>query len=503
YIEASEISRILSAARQDSLTKLIGLKGRLNKDNKEPPYILTEYLIPHAFSMDPGPSTRKVHMSFDDFTRTQAFSFSPTPVSKPDTVVWQMPPPSNPALQTLIDNAKKDVYRARSSHLDNKWSLSTDVADGSVASSSSRSSIRAADRRVTSYDINPEIAQLVDPVLLKGVADIASQKAQERSRTLGLVMKRKPGSHKSTKVEKSTTGKSRVSRAVHTGMIEKTGSDSKRKEKGKGKRKEKSNSSLFPRSSFGNSSAFRPPIFDDGSSITTSSTSSSPKVLDNPMSMADNSAAEGSLMSSLSHISASRHPSIKLEIPSNVLPSPPPFLPEHRSCRTTLHDDTPTMILPPSFSNDRKPLPRLKKGQDVQMLDASTVIVTASSSSKVAQLPTTTVVPPSMSHPRPSANPPALGMRRVSSLPVKNVTGLTKQFGVVRDLPTKQRPFKTPFLPTSSHAQIAQAPFALSPKRTQTPEPEPDGMSCDEAETSYEHDSFDMDALEEMLKQYD
>ncbi|KAJ3717625.1 hypothetical protein DFJ43DRAFT_1043055 [Lentinula guzmanii] len=449
--------------------------------------------------MDPGPSTRKVHMPFDDFTRTQAFSFSPTPVSKPDTVVWQMPPPSNPALQTLIDKAKKDVYRARSSHFDNKWSLSTDVADGPVASSSSRSSTRAADKRVTSYDINPEIAQLVDPVLLKGVADIASQKAQERSRALGLVMKRKPGSHRSTKVEKSTTGKSRVSRAVHTGMIEKTGSDSKRKEKGKGKVKEKSNSSLFPRSSFGNSSAFRPPIFDDGSSITTSSTSSSPKVLDNSISMTDNSAAEGSLMSSLSPISASRHPSTKLEIPSNVLPSPP----EHRSCRTTLRDDTPTIILPPSFSNDRKPLPRPKKGQDVQMLDASTVIVTASSSSKVAQLPTTTVVPPSMSHPRPSANPPALGMRRVSSLPVKNVTGLTKQFGVVKDLPTKQRPFKTPFLPTNSHAQIAQATFALSPKRTQTPEPEPDGMSCDEAETSYEHDSFDMDALEDMLKQYD
>ncbi|KAJ3742132.1 hypothetical protein DFH05DRAFT_1527832 [Lentinula detonsa] len=449
--------------------------------------------------MDPGPSTRKVHMSFDDFTRTQAFSFSPTPVSKPDTVVWQMPPPSNPALQTLIDNAKKDVYRARSSHLDNRWSLSTDVADGSVASSSSRSSIRAADKRVTSYDINPEIAQLVDPVLLKGVADIASQKAQERSRVLGLVMKRKPGSHKSTKVEKSTTGKSRVSRAVHTGMIEKAGSYSKRKEKGKGKGKEKSNSSLFSRSSLGNSSAFRPPIFDDGSSITTSSTSSNSKVLDNSLSMADNSAADGSLMSPLSPIPASRHPSIKLETPSNVLPSPP----EHRSCRTTLRDDNPTMILPPSFSNDRNPLPRLKKGQDVQMLDASTVIVTASSSSKVVQLPTTTVIPPSMSHPRPSANPPALGMRRVSSLPVKNVTGLTKQFGVVKDLPTKQRPFKTPFLPTSSHAQIAQATFALSPKRTQTPETEPDGMSCDEAETSYEHDSFDMDALEEMLKQYD
>ncbi|KAJ4488169.1 hypothetical protein J3R30DRAFT_3433477 [Lentinula aciculospora] len=441
-------------------------------------------------------------MPFDDFTRTQPFSFSSPPASNPDKVVWQMPPPSNPALQTLIDNAKRDVRRTNTSSSKSNWKLLPSVVAPEYVAPSSRASIRPNEKRlnsVTSSEINPAIAQLVDPVLLRGVAEIASQKAQERSRTLGLVMKRKKGAHQSTKTETSTAGKSRTSRTVNGGMIGKAQSDSKRK--GKRKRKESSDAALFQRPSLGNSSAFRRPVFDDGSSTTASfSTSSlSPQVSDDAMSVdvADTS-VDTSMNSSLvsSFVSTSKHPP---KTYSHMLPPPPPTTLSNVFTKETTTD----IKLHPLLLNDRKPPSDSRKRQDSQKLDTRTV---NKSLSKTAQVPISTVIPPmSSSNPRPSANLPALGMRRVNSLPAKNASGLLNNLGLVKDLPTKQRPFKTPFLPTTQQSSTSQgqAAIAISIQPLRMEMPPNDEMVSDEAETSYEHESFDMDALEEILRQYD
>ncbi|KAJ3773842.1 hypothetical protein FB446DRAFT_731240 [Lentinula raphanica] len=433
--------------------------------------------------MHPGSSSRQTHMSFDDFNKSQSFSFSSSPASRTDKVVWQMPPPSNPALQRLMDNADNDVRRTNPAPHHATWdSASTHVSPGPIASNS-RLSTRAADKRsTTSFGINPEIAQLVDPVLLRSVAEIASQKAQERSKALGLVMKRKHGSLRSAKSEKSiTTGKPRARRAVSSGMVEKSGSDLKKRDKGKGRRKETSLPAGF---SFSNHDVHGQPTFDDSPSTTISATSSSTNVLEVSMSTADTSMDNSSEI--LSHREFS--------------PPSPRRSPNHLDDSTIKHEDKPVIIRRPHPANNDSHLSRTRRDQ--QNFDAS--IETAHTSSKVA---VKAVAPPSMSHPRPSANPPALGMRRFTSLPAKNNASSTKPFGVVNDLPTKRRPFKTPFLPTtqrpSDHGQIAPPTFAPSPQRIQEPKSEPDGMNCDDAETSFEYDSFDMDVLEDVLKQYD
>ncbi|KAJ3891379.1 hypothetical protein GG344DRAFT_65501 [Lentinula edodes] len=440
-------------------------------------------------------------MPFDNFTRTQG-SFGSSLVSKPDTVVWQMPPPSNPALQRLMDNANKDVSRINPPPSESNWSFLPPVVATDVVCSTSRPSTRSLDKRlhsITSFEINPAIAKLVDPVLLKGVADVASQKAQERSRTLGLVMKRRKSIPKSTKAEKSTTGKSRASRAVNSGMIEKSRSVPKRKEKERGKTKEISGSSLLKKSWTRECRTFKRPVFDDSFSITSSSTSS-PEVLDDSMSIDETNSPDTSLMS----------------------PSPPLLTTRLPNRHTTLSlfaeiPNAPAVDIgrqPPLMSNGT----RAQRARNAQSREARSVpIVTSKISPKAVQVPALPVVPPPMSHPLPSANPPALGMRRVNSFPAKTVR-LTDNIGVVRDLPTKQRPFKTPFLPTTQRSNTGQA--LTYPKTEKSPvsrmndvhretfahtieDTEPHGMVCDDAETSYEHDSFDMDALEETLKQYD
>ncbi|KAJ4480558.1 hypothetical protein C8J55DRAFT_67431 [Lentinula edodes] len=456
--------------------------------------------------MEPGPSTRNAQMPFDNFTRTRG-SFSSSLVSKPDTVVWQMPPPSNPALQRLMDNANKDVSRINPPPSESNWSFLPPVVATDVVGSTSRPSTRSLDKRlhsITSFEINPAIAKLVDPVLLKGVADVASQKAQERSRTLGLVMKRRKSIPKSTKAEKSTTGKSRASRAVNSGMIEKSRSVPKRKEKERGKTKEISGSSLLQKSLTRECSTFKRPVFDDSFSITSSSTSSS-EVLDDSMSIDETNSPDTSLMS------PSPLPLLKTRLPSH-----------HTTLSLSAEiSNAPAVDVgrqPPLISNGT----RAQRVRNAQSREARSVpVVTSKIPPKAVQVLALPVVPPPMSHPLPSANPPALGMRRVNSFPAKNVR-LTNNIGVVRDLPTKQRPFKTPFLPTTQRSNTGQA-LAVNAtylKTEKSPvsrmndvrhealahtieETEPYGMVCDDAETSYEHDSFDMDALEETLKQYD
>ncbi|KAH7877616.1 uncharacterized protein C8R40DRAFT_1235788 [Lentinula edodes] len=452
--------------------------------------------------MEPGPSTRNAQMPFDNFTRTQG-SFSSSLVSKPDTVVWQMPPPSNPGLQRLMDNANKDVSRINPPPSESNWNFLPSVVATDAVGSSSRPSTRLLDKRlhsITSFEINPAIAKLVDPVMLKGVADAANQKAQERSRTLGLVMKRRKSTPKSTKAEKSTTGKSRASRAVNSGMIEKSRNVPKRKERGK--TKEISGSSLLQKSWTRECSTFKRPVFDDSFSITSSSTSS-PEVLDDSMSIDETNSPDTSLMS----------------------PSPPLLTTRLPNPHTTLSLSAEISNAPAVDSGRQPPLSngtRAQRARNAHSREARSVpIVTSKIPPKAIQVPALPVVPPPMSHPLPSANPPALGMRRVNSFPAKNVR-LIDNIGVVRDLPTKQRPFKTPFLPTTQRSNTGQALAvnATYPKTEKSPvsrmndvhreafahtieETEPHGMVCDDAETSYEHDSFDMDALEETLKQYD
>ncbi|KAJ4501583.1 hypothetical protein C8R41DRAFT_805092 [Lentinula lateritia] len=474
--------------------------------------------------MEPGPSTRNAQMPFDDFTRTQG-SFSSSLVSKLDTVVWQMPPPSNPALQRLMDKANKDVSRMNPPPSESNWNFLPSIVAPDVVGSSSRPFTRSTDKRlhsITSFEINPAIAKLVDPVLLKSVADAASQKAQERSRTLGLVMKRRKSNSKSTKAEKFTTGKSRASRAVNSGMIEKSRSVPKRKERGSAK--EISGSSLHPKSLTHECSTFKRPVFDDSFSIPSSSTAS-PELLDDSMSIDETHSPDTSLMSpSPSFIPAMKHPPLKRGTSPNLLPLLTTRLLSHHTTLSAKISNAAAVDVgchSPLMSNGT----RAQRVRNAQSREARSVpIVTSKIPPKAVQVPALSVVPPPMSHPLPSANPPALGMRRVNSFPAKNVrlADSSNNIGVVKDLPTKQRPFKTPFLPTTQRSNTGQtlAVNATYLRTEKSPgsrmndvhrealartieETEPHGMVCDDAETSYEHDSFDMDALEETLKQYD
>ncbi|KAJ3856957.1 hypothetical protein EV368DRAFT_78139 [Lentinula lateritia] len=465
-------------------------------------------------------------MPFDNFTRTQG-SFSSSLVSKPDTVVWQMPPPSNPALRRLMDNANKDVSRINPPLSGSDWNFLPSIVAPAVVGSSSRPSTRSIDKRlhsITSFEINPAIAKLVDPVLLKSVADTASQKAQERSRTLGLVMKRRKNTPKSTKAEKSTTGKSRASRAVNSGMIEKSRSVPRRKEKERGKTKEISGSPLLQKSLTRACSTFRRPVFDDSFSITSSLTSS-PQVLDDSMSIDEPNSPDISRMSpSPSFIPALKHPPLKREASPNLLPLLTTRLPSRHTTLSAEISNAAAVDVGrrlPLISNGMR-AQRVRNAQSREARSAPTV--TSKIPSKLVQVPALSVVPLPMSHPLPLVNLPALGMRRVNSFPAKNVrlTDSSNNTGAVTDLPTKQRPFKTPFLPTTQRSNTGQA-LAVNPTYPKTEknpvsrindvhrgalartteETEPYGMICDDAETSYEHDSFDMDALEETLKQYD
>ncbi|GAW08463.1 hypothetical protein LENED_010522 [Lentinula edodes] len=330
-------------------------------------------------------------MPFDNFTRTQG-SFSSSLVSKPDTVVWQMPPPSNPGLQRLMDNANKDVSRMNPPPSESNWNFLPSVVATDAVGSSSRPSTRLLDKRlhsITSFEINPAIAKLVDPVMLKGVADAANQKAQERSRTLGLVMKRRKSTPKSTKAEKSTTGKSRASRAVNSGMIEKSRNVPKRKEKERGKTKEISGSSLLQKSWTRECSTFKRPVFDDSFSITSSSTSS-PEVLDDSMSIDETNSPDTSLMS----------------------PSPPLLTTRLPNPHTTLSLSAEISNAPAVDSGRQPPLSngtRAQRARNAQSREARSVpIVTSKIPPKAIQVPALPVVPPPMSHPLPSANPPAL-----------------------------------------------------------------------------------------------
>ncbi|KII85441.1 hypothetical protein PLICRDRAFT_126260 [Plicaturopsis crispa FD-325 SS-3] len=117
---------------------------------------------------------------------------------------------------------------------------------------------------------------------------------------------------------------------------------------------------------------------------------------------------------------------------------------------------------------------------------------------------------PSQAPPRPSQRPPVLGMRRVTPY---------STFSTSQSLPSKQKGFKPPLARPPVNAPPKAAPPAPSPKRAPVTLPTPvttpkervpvkrrddrSSSPAPEADSSYGEMSFDMDALEATMQQYD
>lgn len=211
---------------------------------------------------------------------------------------------------------------------------------------------------------------------------------------------------------------------------------------------------------------------------------------------------------------------------SIVVPDPSPRLPRVRSSKEQMPPPpTPPVVRPPS----PKLHPLLVKQQEHKPKHPSRPSVTSTSSytiqsSRPPQL--TPVYQPTQSSqstaPRP-AGPPALGMRRARTLPTKQVAE--------RPLPSRQKPFKPPLLPstqarlqqsqTQSQPQVHASHNARYSEQTFVPAPvspparydaEDEEKEKEESkaaalasdpDSSFGEMSFDLDALEETMKMYD
>ncbi|KAE9406407.1 hypothetical protein BT96DRAFT_971930 [Gymnopus androsaceus JB14] len=423
-------------------------------------------------------------MAFDDLSSTQEVPFTPSPIRKADLPVWKMPEPSNPGLRSLIDNAK-DSCRANPSPSESHWAFSPPEVTSNSTTFISRASNRTYPKQSTSSSLletNKALAQLIDPNYMMSIANFANQRAKERSKELGgPVMKRAKGALKATKVEKSR------------GSVVKGGKIRKRSDaKGKAKGKEMS-------------SAFIQPMLDEGSSVASSSSNS---MLDDSMSVDTSFSSDAALHTASSSTSPGPQ---KPTAPIRPSRSTKPVPVEHTSStQTTKTSDPDIKFHPLLFSNGKPPPQPTQIQENTQRPIARSVLASQSKPSDSAQALGPATIPPSLTFPRPSGKPPVLGMRRAATLPAKSTTTSTNTRAIrttaQKELPTKQRSFKTPFLPStqrSSDNQSAGTTSQIFARETSMAPKNESRQSEDDDDVDYGDDSFDMEALEETLKKYD
>ncbi|KIK59706.1 hypothetical protein GYMLUDRAFT_74147 [Collybiopsis luxurians FD-317 M1] len=453
--------------------------------------------------MPPGISTKYVQMPFDDLSSTQELSFSPSPVPQAD-IVWEMPAPSNPALRTLMDNAKKDIRRSNPSPSDSNWAFTDPIVSSTTtaSNSTSRPSIRSAGSRPQSsreLEANKALAELTGFGYMMSVAKVANQRAAERSKQLG-----GPVSIVGKAARKVRTEKSKSSKAVKSGKIQKRAHI-----KGNVKCKEKAKEDMDSAPS----SALRRPDLVDESFATTSSLSAT---VNESMSIDTSFISDVSMHTDTSIIlpEAPDHPGAS--VPSPHIPQLP-----KKTFSPTQQENTSAMMTKeymtnvqgyPLLASSGEPLQPMHGRQSFQKCRTHCGSAVPSKLPRDAPFSAPTATP-SSSLPRSSNKPPVLGMRRTVTLPAKNSNGTSSLKLADRNLPTKQRPFRTPFLSSTQQSggtqkqafdTLSTGPFEQA--KTALRLSRDDGEFVDgaeEAETSYEYDSFDMDALEETLRKYD
>ncbi|KAF9065297.1 hypothetical protein BDP27DRAFT_1424986 [Rhodocollybia butyracea] len=442
-------------------------------------------------------TTRHAHMPFDEFSSTQESPFTLSPVRKAE-LVWEMPAPSNPALRTMMDNAEKDAQtrRANPSISNTHWGFPPPAVPSHPTTSSTSTRSRTFESRSKSsaslsLETDEVLTQLTDFNYIMSVAQNANERAKERTKELGglTVRKKVKVSHKVAKPEKL-----KGLRSVKGGKIQKI-----QKSVSKGKEKEVPNSR-------DESSAFKRPRFDDNLPMTNSSSAS--LTFDDSM-VVDNSFSADAVMHSDTPHLIPQPLSCKDSPVNRDKPLPRSSMMATISTQSSM--SSPGVNFHPLLLSTGKSLQPIKTRPSNPRLGGRSV-----EQSSNTQTVGVIVAPPSPSLPRPSARPPVLGMRRAATLPAKNDTGSSKgtRAGTTarcaKGLPTKQRPFKTPFLPSTQqsgdvHQCIDVAIAALPSAKRKIPSLvcSNDESDNEEAETSYEHDSFDLDALEETLKKYD